>query len=73
MRLSVTSTAKICLIEIAANISSCATDKIAQVLSRPYSPNYSVVLPAALALAHRALAAAETAALQAALLFILGF
>ena len=35
MRLSVTRTAKICPIEIAANISSCVTGKIAQLHSGP--------------------------------------
>ena len=73
MRLSVTRTAKICPIEIAANISPCVTGKIAQLHSRPYSPNYHRLFPALFALAHLALAAAETAARQAALLLILGF
>ena len=73
MRLRVTSTAKICLIEIAANISPRATDKIAQVLSRPYPLNYSVVFPAALTLAHLALAAADRAALAAAENFFFAF
>jgi hypothetical protein len=59
--------------ETAANISPCITGKIPQLLNRSYSPHYSLVFPAALTLAHRALAAAETAALQAALLFILAF
>ena len=36
MRLSVTRTAKICPIEIAANISPCVVGKIAQLHSRPY-------------------------------------
>jgi hypothetical protein len=36
MRLSVTRTAKIGPIEIAANMSPCVTAKIAQLLSRPY-------------------------------------
>jgi hypothetical protein len=36
MRLSVTRTAKICPIEIAANISACVTGKIASFHSRPY-------------------------------------
>jgi hypothetical protein len=35
MRLSVTRTAKICPIEIATNISSCGTSKIAQLHGRP--------------------------------------
>ena len=35
MRLSVTRTAKICPIEIAANISPCVTGKPAQLHSRP--------------------------------------
>jgi hypothetical protein len=43
MRLSVTRTAKICPIEIAAIISACVTGKIAQVHSRPCSPNYNLV------------------------------
>ncbi len=46
MRLSVTRTAKICPIEIAANISLCVTGKIAQIHSRPYSPNYHLLFPA---------------------------
>jgi len=45
MRLSVTRTAKICPIEIAANISACVTGKPAQLHGRPYSPK----LPPALA------------------------
>ena len=40
MRLSVSRTAKICPAEIAANISRCVNGKIAQLHSRPYSPNY---------------------------------
>jgi hypothetical protein len=36
MRLSVTRTAKICPIEIAANISACVAGKIAQLHGRPY-------------------------------------
>jgi hypothetical protein len=36
MRLSVTRTAKICPIEIAANISACVSSKIAQLHVRPY-------------------------------------
>ena len=43
MRLSVTRTAKICPIEIAANISSCVTGKPAQLHSPPCSPNYNLV------------------------------
>jgi hypothetical protein len=45
MRLSVARTAKICPIEIAANISACVTGKPAQLHGRPYSPK----LPPALA------------------------
>ena len=45
MRLSVTRTAKICPIEIAANISTCVTGKIAQLHSRPYSPKLQPALP----------------------------
>lgn len=55
MRLSVSRTAKICPIEITANISRCVNDKIAQLHSRPYSPNYQRLFPAAFALAHVAL------------------
>ena len=62
MRLRVTRTAKICPIEIAANISPCVTGKIAQLHSRPYSPDYKPILLAFLVLTHLALAAAETAA-----------
>jgi hypothetical protein len=54
MRLSVSRTAKICPIEIAANISRCATGKIAQLHSRPYSPHYNPLYPASFALAHLA-------------------
>ena len=57
MRLSVTRTAKICPIEIAANISACVTGKPAQLHSRPCSPKLQPALPAAFfALAHLALA-----------------
>src|ERR1035437_1437991 len=45
MRLSVTRTAKICPIEIAANISPCVTGKIAQLQGRPYSPKLQPALP----------------------------
>jgi hypothetical protein len=43
--LSVTRTAKICPIEIAANISPCVTGKIAQLHVRPYSPKLQSCLP----------------------------
>ena len=57
MRLSVTRTAKICPIEIAANISACVTGKPAQLHGRPCSPKLQPALPAALfAFAHLALA-----------------
>ena len=45
MRLSVTKTAKICPIEIAANISACVTGKPAQLHDRPYSPKLQPALP----------------------------
>jgi len=45
MRLSVTRTAKICPIEIAANISACVTGKPAQLHRRPYSPKLQPALP----------------------------
>ena len=45
MRLSVTRTAKICPIEIAANISACVTGKPAQLHGRPYSPKLQRRLP----------------------------
>jgi hypothetical protein len=69
MRLSVTRAAKICPTEIAANISPCVTGKIAQLLSRPYFPNYSFDFPAAFTFAHLALANAANLALPAALIF----
>ena len=59
----VTRTAKICPIEIVANISPCVTGKIAQLLSLPYSPDYRVGFPVFFVLAHRALAAAQSEAL----------
>jgi hypothetical protein len=73
MRLSATRTAKICPIEIAANISPCVTGKMAQLHVLPHSPNYSVDFPAFFALAHLVLIAAESAALAAAENFFLGF
>ena len=73
MRLSVTRTAKIRPTEIAATISPCVTGKIAQLFSRPYSSNYSLLFPVFFAFAHLALAAAEIAALPAALIFLLAF
>jgi hypothetical protein len=57
MRLSVTSTAKICPIEIAANISPCVTGKIAQ-LHRRSSPKTLQVLLVPGKVAHAALDAA---------------
>jgi hypothetical protein len=60
MRLSVTRIAKICPIEIAANISPCVIGKIAQFLRRPYYPNYRVVFPASFALAPLAFAPAPS-------------
>ena len=45
MRLSVTRTAKICPIEIAANISACVTGKPAQLHGRSYSPKLQRRLP----------------------------
>ena len=73
MRLRVTKTANTCPIEIAANISRWVAAKIPQLRSRSYSPNHSFDLPAFFALAHRALAAAESAALPAAVNLRLGF
>src|ERR1035441_2641856 len=45
MRLSVTRTAKICPIEIAANISPCVAGKIAQLHGRPLSQKLQPALP----------------------------
>jgi hypothetical protein len=64
MRLSVTSTAKICPIEIAANI--CATRTIAQLVGSPHSPNYSLLFPAFFTSVHLAFANADNLALAVA-------
>jgi len=50
-----------------------ATPSIKGAAPKSKTEDYSVVFPAALALAHRAVAEAEIAALQAALLLILSF
>ena len=76
--MSVSRTAKICLIEIAANISlpplQLALPASQHNFTADHFPrNYSVLFPAFLALAHLALAAAESAALPAAPNFLLGF
>jgi hypothetical protein len=78
IRLSVSRTAKICPIEIAANISRPPLHLALPVKQHNFTSdhiprNYNLLFPAAFTLAHRALAAAEMAALPAALIFRLGF